>query len=125
MHSVHAGPCRIYVSNLDLTINNNALPMTTYPKVLALTLDPMLTYSTHIHIISVHTHKPLLFIKALTATGWGKQRETLMATCKAVVGPALEYDSSVWSPYHTSDCERGFQLPEWHKDSQKKWLKRA
>ena len=28
-------------------------------------------------------------IKALTTTGWGKQKETLMATYKAVMGPAL------------------------------------
>ena len=61
-----------YTSNLDLKIQNNALPMATHPKVLGLTLDPKLTYSTHIHNISVQAHKPLQIIKALTATGWGK-----------------------------------------------------
>ena len=71
-----------YTSNLDLTINNKALPMATHPNVLGLTLDPKLTYSTHIHNISVQAHKPLQIIKALTATGWGKQKETLMATIK-------------------------------------------
>ena len=65
-----------YTRNLDLTINNKALPMTTHPKVLGLTLDPNLTYSTHIHNISVHAHKPLQIIKTLTARGWGKQKET-------------------------------------------------
>ena len=55
------------------TINNKALPMVTHPKVLGLTLDPKLTYSTHIHNISVQAHKPLQIIKALNATGWGKQ----------------------------------------------------
>ena len=65
--------------------NNKALPITTHPKVLGLTLDPKLTYSTHIHNISVQAHKPLQIIKALTATGWGKQKETLMATYKAVM----------------------------------------
>ena len=83
-----------YTSNLDLTINNKALPMATQPKVMGLTLDPKLTYSTHIHNISVQAHKPLQIIKALTATGWGKQKETLMATYKAVMRPALEYASS-------------------------------
>ena len=29
-----------YTSNLDITINNKALPMATDPKVLGLTLDP-------------------------------------------------------------------------------------
>ena len=52
-----------YTSNLDLKIHNNALPMATYPNVLVLTLVPKLTYSTHIHNISVHAHTPLLIIK--------------------------------------------------------------
>ena len=46
-----------YKSNLDLKINNTALHMATHPKVLGLTLDPKLTYNTHIHNISVQTHK--------------------------------------------------------------------
>ena len=57
-----------YTNNLDLKININALlPMATHPKVLGLTLDPKLTYSTHIHnshtahtsTTSQYTHKKL------------------------------------------------------------------
>ena len=99
-----------YTSNLNLTINNKALPMATHPKVLGLTLDPKLTYSTHIHNISVQAHKPLQIIKALTATGWGKQKETLMATYKAVMRPALEYASSVWSPIASSTSINKLQV---------------
>ena len=69
-----------YKSNLDLKINNNALHMAMHPKVLGLTLDPKLTYSTHIHNMPVHAHKPPQMIKTVTATGWGKQKEILMAT---------------------------------------------
>ena len=50
-----------YTSNLDLTINNKALPMATHPKVLGHTLDLKLTYSTH---ISLQAHKPLQIIKS-------------------------------------------------------------
>ena len=99
-----------YTSNLDLTINNKALPMATHPKVLGLTLDPKLTYSTHIHNISVQAHKPLQIIKALTAAGWGKQKETLMATYKAVMRPALEYASSVWPPIASSTSINKLQV---------------
>ena len=99
-----------YTSNLGLTINNKALPMATHPKVLGLTLDPKLTYSTHIHNISVRAHKPLQIIKALTATGWGKQKETLMVTYKAVMRPALEYASSVWSPIASSTSINKLQV---------------
>ena len=86
-----------HTSNLDLQIHNNALPMETHPKVLGLTLDPKLTYSRHNHNISVHAHKSLQIKKALTETGWGKQKEPLIATYKAVMKPALEYASSIWS----------------------------
>ena len=65
---------------LDVKIHYNALRMATHTKVLGHTLDPKLTYSTHIHNFLVHAHKPLQIIKALIATGWGKQKETLMAT---------------------------------------------
>ena len=94
LHPVHARPAE-YTSNLDLKIHNTALPMPMHPKVLGLTLDPKLTYSTHIHNISVHAQKPLQIIKALMATGWGKQKEALMATYKAVMRPALEYASCI------------------------------
>ena len=100
----------VYTSNLDLIINNKALPTATHPKVLALTLNPKLTYSTHIHNISVQAHKPLQIIKALTATGWGKQKETLMATYKTVMRPALEYASSVWSPIASSTSINKLQV---------------
>ena len=91
-----------YKSNLDLTVNSKTLPMAMHPTVMCLTVDPTHTCSTHIHTISVQTHKPLQMIKALTATGWGKQNETLMATYKAVMRPALEYASSIWSPLASS-----------------------
>ena len=89
-----------YKSNQDLKINNTSLPMVTHPKVLGFTLslDTQLTYNTHIHNISVQAPKPLQMIKSLTATGWGKQKETLMATYKAVMRPVLEYASSILSP---------------------------
>ena len=85
-----------YKSNLDLKIINTALPMATHPKVLGLTLDPKFTHRTHIHNISVQADKPLQMIKALTSTGWGKQKETLMATYKVVMKPTTEYASSIW-----------------------------
>ena len=101
MHSVHAGPCRIYEQSGPYN-KQQSTTQATHPKVMGLTLDPKLTYNTHIYTISVHAHKPLQIIKALTATGWGKQKETLMATYKAVMRPALEYASSIWSPLASS-----------------------
>ena len=74
-------------SNLDLKINNTALPIAMYPKVLGLTLDPNFTYSIHIHNISLHAHRPLPSVKAVY---------------KALMRPALEYASSKWWPLASS-----------------------
>ena len=93
-------PWAIVVYNVEPTLDQcrNAIwAIATHPKVLGLTLDPKLTYNTHIHNISVHAHKPLQIMNALNATGWGKQKETLKAAYKAVMRPALEYAFSVWS----------------------------
>ena len=84
--------------------------MATHPKVLGLTLYPKLTYSTHIHNISVQAHKPLQMIKALIATGWGKQKKRRMATYKTVMRPALEYASSIWSPLASSTSINKLQV---------------
>ena len=99
-----------YKNNMDIKINNTALPMATNPKVMGFTLNLKLTFSAHIHNISVQAHKPLHMIKALTATGWGKQQETLMATYKAVMRPALEYASYIWSPLAYSTSINKLQL---------------
>ena len=104
-----------YKSNLDLKINNKALPVATHPKVLGLTFDPKLTYSTHIHNISVQAHKPLQMIKALTATGWGKQKETLMVTYKAVMRPALEYASSILDQHQQTASHAERSIENCHK----------
>ena len=53
-----------YMRNLDLKINNTALYRATQPKVMCLTLDPKVTYSTHIRI-SVHAHRPIQIIQTL------------------------------------------------------------
>ena len=84
--------------------------MATQPKALGLTLEPKLTYSTHVHNIPVQEHMPLQMIKALTATGWGKHKETLMATYKAVIRPALMYASCIWWPLLSSTSINKLQV---------------
>ena len=95
---------KIYALCSLQTLQNKRVIWTSNYEVLFLgiTLDPKPTYSTHIHNISVQVHKPLEIIIALTATGWGKQKETVMATYKAVMRSALESDFSIWLPLSSS-----------------------
>ena len=60
--------------------------MATHSKVLGLTLDPKL-HTAHTSTTSQYKHTNLQIHKSTT---WGKQKETLMATYKAVMRPALD-----------------------------------
>ena len=109
MHSVHTRPCRIYeqsgpYNKQQSTTHGNA------PKGSGSYLRPK-THIQHTHPQHLSTStQPLQIIKALTATGWGKQKKTLMATYKAVMRPALEYASSVWSPIASSTSINKLQV---------------
>ena len=68
------------------------------PKVLGITLDPKLTYSNQIKIASEKARGRLNIIQALSGVDWGKDKETITDTYKALIRPVLEYGSSVWGP---------------------------
>ena len=70
--------------------------MATHLKVLGLTLDP----KSHIHNISMRSHKPLQMIKAQDGLPRGRHKAAMrLATYKAAIRLALEYASSIWSPF--------------------------
>ena len=97
MHTTHPRPSRIN-TQLGLQIDNITLPMTTHPKILGLTLDPKLTYNRHIDLAATKARKTINIFNVLTSTKWGKHKETILATYKAITRPILEYDSIIWSP---------------------------
>ena len=73
-----------YNTQLGLQIDNTTLPMTTHPKILGLTLDPKLTYNRHIDLAATKARKTINILKVLTSTKWGKHKETILATYKAI-----------------------------------------
>ena len=86
-----------YNTTLTLQINNATLPTNKEPKILGLTLDPKLTYSKHIQNTTIKAKQKMHIMKTLTATHWGKSKETLNITYKAMTRPILEYASTIWS----------------------------
>ena len=87
-----------YSTQLTLNIDNVVIPTVKNPKILGLTFDPKLTYNSHIRKTSDKARNTLKLLKALTSTKWGKQKETIVATYKAIIRPILEYASTIWSP---------------------------
>ena len=70
-------------------------------QVLGLTFDTKLTFKQHIDNTKEKAQKSINILKALTATKWGKQKETIVATYKAITRPTIEYASSIWPPKQT------------------------
>ena len=85
-------------TQIQLTINNQTIPTIKHPKILGVTYDPKLTFNEHAKITRTTASKTINILKALTSVTWGKQKETLVATYKAITRPILEYASTVWSP---------------------------
>ena len=71
--------------------------------------SPLNSY-VYIHWILDFKYILLQMIKTLTITGWGKQKETLVATYKAVMRPALKYSSSIWLPLASSTSINKLQV---------------
>src|SRR6185436_14304130 len=52
----------------------------------------------HIEQTKEKASKTINMLKALTTKKWGKDKETIVTTYKAITRPQLEYASTVWSP---------------------------
>ena len=87
-----------YNTLLNLKINNITLPTEKHPKILGLVFDPKLNYNKHIAHLTNKGKKSTKLLKALTSTTWGKNKETLTITYKAIIRPKLEYANTITTP---------------------------
>ena len=65
---------------------------------MGLNLDPKLNFGQHIKQTKEKASKTINMLKALTTTKWGKDKETVVSSYKAITRPQIEYASTVWSP---------------------------
>jgi len=80
------------------TINDIVIPTARNPKILGHTLDSAFNFSEHVKVTKTKADRTTKIRKALTATHWGKQKETLLATYKSLILPTIEYASTIWTP---------------------------
>jgi len=84
-------------TQLQLTINGTTIPTIANPKILGVTFDPLLKFHTHCSKIAEKAKTTINILKSLTTTKWGKSKETISSTYKAITRPILEYASPTWS----------------------------
>ncbi|UYV71021.1 hypothetical protein LAZ67_8001448 [Cordylochernes scorpioides] len=80
----------------NIKYDNNQINFSRTPKYLGVTLDPSLTYGTHINQTVLRAKKRLNILKRKSGYEWGADRDTLRQTYLALIRPILEYGQPVW-----------------------------
>ena len=83
---------------LPIMVDNTTVPTVKNPTILGVTFDPTMTFKTHAAKIRDKINKRTNILKALAGTSWGKDKETLLTTHKAISGSVLNYCAPVWTP---------------------------
>lgn len=85
-------------SQLNIKVNGQVLPTVKHPKVLGVTLDPMLSFSQHTTKACEKVGQRNNILKKLAGTGWGCSKEVLLTTYKAVGRSVMNYGAAIFSP---------------------------
>jgi hypothetical protein len=81
-----------------ITINNTIIPVNKNPKILGVTFDQQLTFKTHASNIHTKVKQRNHALRALAGTTWGKSKEILLTTFKAIGRSVINYAAPIWSP---------------------------
>ena len=83
---------------LPIFIDGTRVPTTKEPKILGVTLDPTLSFKYHVKNTRDKLNKKNNVLKALAGSSWGKEKEVLTTTYKAIGRSLLTYGAPIWTP---------------------------
>ena len=84
--------------DLPIFIDGVKVPTVKDPKILGVTLDPLLTFRTHAQNIKKKLTSRNNVLKALAGSTWGMEKEVLLTTYKAISKPLINYCAPIWTP---------------------------
>ena len=76
----------------------HTVPTMKNPKILGVTLDSLHTFNAHSNNTLNKIRKRNSVLKALAGSSWGKDRELLTTTYKAISRSVVNYAAPVWTP---------------------------
>jgi ribonuclease HI len=82
-----------------IIVDNHELPFNATPKFLGVTFDRQLTFTPHTSSTVKKMRQTAQVLRAVTATDWGCERDTLRATYLAVGRTTMEYAAPGWMPW--------------------------
>ena len=83
---------------LDVNINGESVPTVKKPKFLGVTFDGLLSFNQHVSDMKKKLQSKNNILKALAGTNWGKEKEVLTNTYKAIGQSTLNYCAPIWTP---------------------------
>lgn len=85
-------------TNLNISVDGQTLPTVSHPKILGITFDQLLMYNKHAYTIKTRLKTRNNVMKRIAGSTWGKQKETLITTYKAISRPLINYGAPIWTP---------------------------
>ena len=83
---------------LPIIIDGAAVPTVQDPKILGVTLDPMMSFKHHVKAMKDKINNRTNILKALAGSTWGKDKEVLATTYSAIGKSVLNYCAPIWTP---------------------------
>ena len=83
---------------LEIAIDNTQVPINKNPKILGVTFDPTLTFHRHATNIKNKLQARNNVLKTIAGSTWGKDKETLSLTYKAIGRPIANYAAPIFAP---------------------------
>ena len=83
---------------LDIKINGETVPTVKKPKFLGVTFDGLLSFNQHATDMKTKLQSKNNILKALAGTDWGKDKEIITNTYKAIGQSNLNYCAPIWTP---------------------------
>ena len=89
---------------LDVKIDGELVPTVKKPKILGITFDNLLSFKQHTADLKTKIQGKNNILKALSGSDWGKEKEVIVNTYKAISRSQLNYCCHIWTPSlsHTS-----------------------
>ena len=85
-------------TDLPVYINGDKVPSVKQPKILGVTFDNQFTFRHHADIVKKKVQKRTNILKALAGTTWGKEKEVILPTYKAIGQSVINYCCPIWGP---------------------------
>ena len=83
---------------LPIQIGDEPVPTVKKPKFLGITFDNLHNFRQHTSDLRNKLNTKNNVLKALTGTDWGKEKETILSTYKAIGQSLINYGCPIWTP---------------------------